>query len=498
MKIRIASGSLSLDTFARMAGGRLCLRDLTAPPTVTGLCTDSREADADTLFVAIRGERVDGHRFIAATARAGCVAFLCERLPDGWESESEPPAAAVVVPDSVEALGRIARAWRTERTPNTTLVAITGSVGKTTTKEMAAAVLSASGKSFFKKDGNYNSTIGLPLSLLEMAEGTEMAVVEMGMSGRGEISAMSAAARPQIAVITNIGSSHLELLGTRENIARAKLEIAEGLPRGGILLYNGDEPLLSALGQNFAGEKPHLPPDIRPMSLSPSGGPSAFSAIHAKAVDGGMQFDLQTPDGVLSELFVPAPGEHMVAAGAFAAAVGLLSGMEPDAIRAGLRCYRAAALRQGMRTVAGVTLLEDCYNAAPESMAAALSVLGLVSAAGRRVAVLGDMKELGENTVALHRAVGESVARLKVDLLVTVGELGAHIAAGALAAGLPAHQIHITASDGNDPTEAYPATAAWLANCLRPGDTVLFKASRAMALERLSAALAAHWLSETD
>ncbi len=492
MKITLSDAHLSLETLARMAGGTLHRRGDDPLPSVTSICTDSREADGNTLLSAIRGERVDGHAFLPAAARAGCRAFLCERLPDGWGSctDASPmgptSAAAIVVEDTVRAFATLSFARRAGELSPLCAVAVTGSVGKTTTKEMLAAVLSAApGKTVFKKAGNYNSTIGLPLSVMEIPAGTDYAVLEMGMSARGEIAAMTAAVRPDIAIVANIGSSHLEHLGTRENIARAKLEIAAGLRPGGTLLLSGDEPLLARLGQDFDGEKPLIPAGIRVLRLSLKDAPNAD--LHARSItarDGGMAFDLHTPDGVLSDLFVPAVGEHLVWAGGFAAAVGWLCGLSVETIRAGLATYRPAALRQSARVVGGVTLLEDCYNAAPESMRAALGVLALTPAT-RRVAVLGDMRELGDDTVALHFAVGAETVRLGVDRLVAVGDLGTHIAAGAADAGMAPDRITTVPADG------YPVTATAIAAALRPGDAILFKASRALALEVLSAAVAA-------
>lgn len=522
MKITFADRPLSPAEIACRAGGTLVTRGANPPSLVAGLCTDSREADGVTMLCAIRGERVDGHRFLPGAAQAGCRVFLCERLPDGWgdtspdSSMGNVSAAAVVVPDTVAAFSTLAQARRACELPDLRITAVTGSVGKTTTKEMIAAVLSTR-HSLFKKDGNFNSTIGLPLSFLEVKAGTEAAVLEMGMSARGEIAAMTAAVRPDIAVIANIGSSHLEHLGTRENIARAKLEIAQGLRPGGILLINGDEPLLAKLGQDFDGDVPHIPAGISVGRVSLDAASDAeYVAENVAATDGGMRFDLRMPEGVMRDLWVPAVGEHLVWAASFAAAVGRLYGLDAADIRAGLRTYRPAVMRQTVRAVAGVTLIEDCYNAAPESMQAALGVLELVSERacaaqggdvnaesatsaelpadgqvprGRRVAVLGDMRELGADAVALHAAVGAEAARRGVELLVTVGTLGAHIATGARAAGMAEAHIIMTAATEEDPIQTYAATAERLADYLLPGDCVLFKASRAMAVERLAEVL---------
>ncbi len=487
------------EAIASMCGGTLHRRGETASRPIAHICTDSREADADTLLCAIRGERVDGHRFLPAALRAGCRTCLCERLPEGWEefaSDSpmgDVPAVAIVVEDTVTALGRLAAARRADDLAAMHTVAITGSVGKTTTKEMVAAVLRAGchdqGK-YFKKDGNFNSTIGLPLSMMEIPADTTHAVLEMGMSGRGEIAAMTAAARPDIAVIANIGSSHLELLGTRENIAAAKLEIAEGLRPGGTLILNGDEPLLDLVTEE------NLPVPTHILRLTLADASNADLSVHAVRSDArGMTFDLDTPTGLLRDLFIPAQGEHMVWAGAYAAAVGMLCGFSADSIREGLAAYRPASLRQSRRTVGEMTFLEDCYNAAPESMHAAFDVLDITAAHAplprRRIAVLGTMLELGDATVERHREVGCEFARRCPDLLFTVGALGAYIAEGARLGGLPATQIFALGTDLEPGmTDAYPAFAEAISAQLQPGDILLFKASRGMRLEMLSASLA--------
>ncbi len=479
MKIQLYS-SLDLQALATMAGGRLILNGVEPTRLVSHICTDSREADASTLFCAIRGERVDGHDYVAKAAELGSAVFLCERIPDAMPAVY----AAVLVPDTVEALGRLAAARRDGELRRLPVVAVTGSVGKTTTKEMIYAVLSSAGE-IFKKDGNYNSTIGLPMSFMEIPCSAGGAVLEMGMSSRREISAMTAAVRPDVAVISNVGSSHLEYLGTRENIARAKLEIAEGLREDGALLINGDEPLLRAVGQDFETEKPVIPSHVRVLRLSLAGDEDAdYTACNMDSRDGGMIFDLMTPQGLWRELWVPAVGEHMVWAAGFAAAVGQLRGLSEGQVKAGLAAYRPADMRQDIRTVAGVTIIKDCYNAAPESMHAALKVLGLTPAS-RRIAVLGDMKELGAQTAELHKRVGAEVARLGIDSLIAVGELGALIARGALEAGMPAEAISCVSG-----VDEYIAFAEKLASSLQAGDGILFKASRAMALEKMAEAVA--------
>ena len=479
MKIQLTS-PLAISDLASMAGGRLVSHGVCERVGITHICTDSREADVNTLFCAIRGERVDGHNYMAKAAELGCTVFLCERIPDPLPSIS---CAFIVVADTVNALSALALSRREGDMKDLSVVAITGSVGKTTTKEMTAAVLEQ-GKSLFKKEGNYNSTIGLPLSFMEIPASVECAVLEMGMSGRGEIASMTQAVCPTIAVVANIGSSHLEYLGTRENIARAKLEIASGLSEGGILLINGDEPLLANLGQDFGEDLPTIPTGIRVLRVSLAGAENAdYGAANIVYRDRGMTFDLSTPEGVWRDLYVPAVGEHLVWAASFAAAVGQLSGLTRGQVREGLATYRPADMRQNIRTVGGVTIIEDCYNAAPESMKAAMSVLALTAAStpnARRVAILGDMKELGGNTVALHRSVGKAAAEGSVDILITVGELGAEIAKGAVEAGMRSESVTVTGG-----YDTYAETADYLKTLLREGDHVLFKASRSMKLETM-------------
>ena len=441
---------LSPDSLAAWSGGRL-IGASDAP--VCAACTDSREAGAGVLFCAIRGERADGHDYMASAYAAGSRCFLCERPPAEPEVQAAfPDACFICVPD-------------------------TGSVGKTTTKTLCAAVLRAAFPTFCR-EGNFNSVIGMPLCVPGIGTDVRAAVLEMGMSARGEISALSRAACPDIAVITNIGSSHLESLGTRENIARAKLEVLDGMRPGGQLLFDGDEPLLRAGAA-------HVRQDItlRPVSLTDKAADFFVSGIRAAA--DGTVFDLRLPDGsVWRDLRVPAPGRHLLLDAAYAAGVGYLSGVSREAAARGLADYRPAAMRQTLRRAGGVTVLEDCYNAAPESVQAALDTLPLLTqSGGRRMALLGDMKELGTDTVALHRAVG-AVCAGQLDCLWTVGALGAEIAAGARDAGMSRVQALYPAGEPDA-----EAVAAGILTGLAPGDTLLIKASRAMHLETVAEAL---------
>ncbi len=501
MKITISSAPLTLEQIAAMVGGTVYSWGMDQMPTVRHICTDSREVDGDTLFCAIRGERVDGHSFLPAVSKAGCVAFLCEQLPIDWALErprSLGRFAAVVVYDTVAALCQLAAARREAELPRLFSVAVTGSVGKTTTKEMLSGVLAGPG--LYKKAGNFNSTIGLPLSVMEIPPEARTAILEMGMSGRGEIAAMSRALRPQIAIITNVGSSHLQQLGTRENIAAAKLEIMQGLPPGGTLLINGDEPLLRALGADLpVRNRPSLPRGVRVLRLTLSGEPGAdYAATHIGSYRGGSAFDLVTPQGTLRDLWIPEPGVHLVWAAAFAAIVGLLTGRSEQEIREGLAAYRPDGLRQTVEEVGGITLIRDYYNAAPESTVAALTVLTTLGRqrGGRLLALLGDMRELGEGTPELHRRVGERAVDLGVDHLITVGPLAWLMGERARVRGTegqgPRATVESFVTDRHEVTDAdCEAMAARLAELLREGDTLLIKGSRALRLERV-----AHRLTE--
>lgn len=462
-------GNISAATFAEMCGGRLW-NDRGAELPVDGICTDSRESDKTTVFCALRGERVNGHDYIESALAAGCRCVLCEK---SCEAIEEAGAAAVVVKDTEMALAHFANAYRQALSCRS--VAVTGSVGKTTAKELIASVLSVRHKTF-RTPGNHNSLIGLPLAMTEIPADTAWAVLEMGMSDFGEIERLSVVAEPDIAVITNIGTAHMEQLGSRENICRAKLEVLCGLRRGGTLLLNGDEPLL----RNVGGKS------YRTVYVSTKRENAQFFAKNIRVEKDRTLFDVVWNGRQEQALCVRVMGRHNVNAALFAFAIGTMSGMTPDEIRAGLLLYEPSGYRQNLTHCGGVTFLEDCYNASPESMHAALEVLRDYSQQnGRRsVAVLGDMLELGSQSGALHRRVGAHLATLGIDRLVTVGKNANQIAIGARQMGMSPNAVTRT-SDSND----VEGIASQLAESVQEGDVILFKASRAVGLERVIAAL---------
>ena len=463
MKIRFGTGAVRASTLAADCGGLWYPADM-PDPLICGLCTDSAEADPETAFVALRGKRADGHGFIPEALANGAPCVICET------SGSTP---AIRVASCEAALLRLAGHVRKGNCSHA--VAVTGSVGKTTTKDLIAQVLSRE-KPTFRTPGNHNSLIGMPLSMLEMPAGTEWAVLEMGMNAPGEIRRLSLAAAPEIALITNVGTAHIGAFGSRERIFAAKTEVFAGLCPNGLFLKNADDDLLSSVsGKNF-----------RTLSLSRKGRKADFSAKNIRVEPDRTFFDLEWNGGVETDLCLRVAGAHNVSAALFAFAVGITAGVSPDGIREGLFSYQTDELRQQRTELSGVTLIEDCYNASYESVCAALDLLDALCADGRRraVAVLGEMRELGSKSISLHRAIGERVARSCVKLLFTLGKEGSEIAAGAREAGKFAGRIceNRDLDDLSQPIRA-------LCREIRPGDVVLIKASRAVAAERVGSAL---------
>lgn len=428
--------------------------------------TDSREAEPGALFLAIPGERVDGHRFIPAAAELGARVFLCLHLPDVIPAG----CAFVCVPDVVLALGALATDYAA-RTPGYT-VAVTGSVGKTTTKEFISAVLSRR-MVVHKSTGNHNNEIGMPMMVLAAPADVGAKVYEMGMCGLGEIDYLTRIARPDVAVITTIGSSHLEQLGSRENICRAKCEIAHGLGEGGVLLCNGDEPLLCR--DEIEGVRPtHVACRLRTAD---------FRAVNIRPGVGKTVFDLIYGNRAVTNVEIPAMGIHNVYAALFAYAVGVECGMDDGEIRAGLLAFENTGMRQHLIDVGGVAVIEDCYNASPESMRAALEVLCELSrqrGGARTLALLGDMRELGRDSMLMHQQLGIALAQKKIDYLFTIGTIAEEIAAGAIHNGMRADHVYV-----NPDTEKPNYSGEMLLDVLRPGDILLVKASRAVAAERV-------------
>ena len=420
---------------------------------------DSRLCGRGDLFVALAGPERDGHAFVCDAVARGARGVLVRRLPKALSDD----VAAFVVPDTLAALQRLAAERRERR--RVTVVGVTGSVGKTTTKDLTAALLERSGP-VLKSEANYNNEIGLPLTLLELTHRHRRAVLEMAMRAPGEIATLCEIARPHVGVVTNVGHSHLEQLGSLEAVAAAKGELVEHLPSDGVAVLNADDPLVRAMSARTEARTVLF-------GLSPDADARA-TEIAGHGLE-GITFRLHWQGGsvpVRSNL----PGRHNVANTLAAAAVGLAEGMDLKEVAAALEAAHVAGRIRVLRGRGGCTILDDTYNASPDSVAAALELLKELP--GRRIAVLGEMKELGSAEREGHLEVGRRAAEA-ADVIHTVGELGGLIAEASREAG-------------HDDTHAWPtkeAAGEAVAADLRPDDVVLLKASRAMALETLLEAL---------
>ena len=430
---------------------------LARPVDITAVVTDSRKVQPGCVFVCFPGARVDGHDFAEGAYKAGAEYIIANHPVDGV-----PEDHLVVTPSSHMAMLRMASNYRTLFNP--LMVGVTGSVGKTTTKEFCYAVLSAFGNTL-KTEGNQNNEIGLPNTLFRLEDATEYAVVEMGMSALGEIARLTRTARPSAGIITMIGVSHLENLGSRENILKAKLEICQGLPDGAPLVLNGDDELLRGA---------QLPARLQPVWFSLKGTGADVCADDIRDEENGTSFTLRDAEHGTFSVHIPTQGLHTVsdALAAYAAATRL--GLDPAKAAAALSNYRTTGMRQNIVHHGGVTFIEDCYNASPDSMRAALDILErrIPGPQGRRIAVLGDMLELGTASEQAHRQTGEWAAET-ADILLAVGP---NSAAMAEAAAQKVTTLHCQNTQ---------EVVEYLRLNLRPGDVVLAKASHAMQFEEM-------------
>jgi UDP-N-acetylmuramoyl-tripeptide--D-alanyl-D-alanine ligase len=450
---------------AAACGGRL----VAGPPDAvfTGAASDSRKVKGGDLFVAIPGERVDGHAYVAEAVARGATGALVQRPVEG-----PPGAAVIVVEEAVAALGKLAAAYRQRfRLP---VVGVTGSVGKTTTKDLVAGVLERRFDTL-ATEGNLNTEVGLPLTVLELERHHQAAVFELAMRGIGEIAYLSGIAKPSVGLVTNIGLTHLELLGSVENIARAKAELIEALPPDGLAVLNGDDPRCREVAHRSAAPVVYYGRgtdcQVRAVDFQTRGEEGVRVTVALAGDDPGR----------VHEVTVPIPGLHTVGNALAAIAVGRSLGMTMPEIAAGLAEPRRTAMRLEVHHEGGVTIIDDTYNAGPASTRAALEILRELSVGGRSLAVLGTMLELGSAAEAGHEEVGLAAREAGVDHLVTVGDLGAIIGRAAVTAGLDPARV-TTCGDNR-------AAAAAAMAVLRPGDTVLVKGSRGMKMEEIVAAL---------
>lgn len=414
---------------------------------------DSRKMEEDGIFIATKGERVDGHDFIAQVAEKGALAVVCEKVPENCK------VPYILVKDSFKALRDIAEFYRKQLT--IPVVGITGSVGKTSSKEMIASVLSE-GFKVLKTEGNFNNEIGLPLTVLRIRPEHEVAVLEMGISDFGEMHRLSQIARPDICVMTNIGQCHLENLGTREGILKAKSEIFDFMNPEGHILVNGDDDMLCKVKAKGNCRLLHF--GLNPSNEIFASGVMNKGLLGSEAV---VHMDLE-----VFPVEIPLPGGHMVYNALAAATVGSCLGLSREQIQKGIAAVSAVGGRSHVISLPQYTVIDDCYNANPVSMKAAIDLLDM--AIGRKVAVLGDMFELGERENEMHGEVGAYAAQKGIDVIVCVGKLSSHMYEAAKQQSGKAYCF-----------ETRDEMIQELAGILQPGDSILVKASHGMQFEKV-------------
>ncbi|NGZ73878.1 UDP-N-acetylmuramoyl-tripeptide--D-alanyl-D-alanine ligase [Saccharibacillus alkalitolerans] len=456
----------TLGQVADMCGGRL-LDSAFAGRKVVGVSIDSRKIGEGCLFVPLGGSKADGHSYVAGSLQEGAAGSLWQRGREG-----APGGALIEVDDVLEALQKLASAYLLAS--GAKVVGITGSNGKTTTKDMVFALLATSMR-VHKTQGNFNNHLGLPLTLLAMPEETDVVVLEMGMSDLGEIALLAKIAPPDLAIVTNIGESHLLNLGSRENIARAKLEIASGTKPGGLLVYNGDEPLLPLVLKELEGT---LPEGLRTFTFG-LGEDNDDYPTGMMQRGGGMTFTARSEGDICFSL--PILGSHNVTNALAAMAAARAFGVDAPAMKEGLAGMQLTGMRiERLTGVSGLTLLNDAYNSSPTSARAAIDVLAGLEGYASKVLVLGDMLELGENEREFHREIGRYAGRAGLDAVYAFGPLSADSAEGAREI-LGMQAVHAF-------TDKAEMIGHLLAN-LKPEDAVLVKASRGMKLEEVVYAL---------
>lgn len=428
-----------------------------------GISIDSRKVKEGELFIPIAGQRYDGHDFISNSLDKGAAGVLTQKDTEPYGSK-----CIIKVQDTLKALGDITAYYRQKF--SIPFIGITGSVGKTGTKDMIAEVLSRK-YNVLKTEGNYNNEIGLPLTLLNMDTPHEVAVVEMGMSGFGEIRRLSSILKPDIAVITNIGVSHMEKLGSRQNILKAKLEILEGLDKNGLLILNGDDKLLYGL-KNLL--------EFKTVFYGMEEGVS-YQVYNIKSQgEQGIYFEI-TIDGRDYKVHIPVPGVHNVYNALAAIAVGVELKVPVELIIDGIGKFNPGEMRLNIISSKCLKIIDDCYNASPQSMEAAIGVLSEIGINSRKIAVLGGMLELGGLSCKAHFDVGKFAVSKGIDYIITVGEDGKNIALGAVNAGADTRKVK---SFGNN-----SETVDYLKGTVKNGDIILIKGSRGMKMEEIVKAL---------
>lgn len=450
---------LQLSQIAALCKGQLCGD---GSEIVTNITLDSRQVQKGSMFVAVRGERVDGHRFVSATFEGGAVCVLVEEAPDCEGNY-------ILVESTLQAIKDIAEGYRS--TLSATVIGITGSVGKTSTKEMLASVLEQKFK-VTKTLGNFNNEIGLPLTVFRVKEEDDIAILEMGISDFGEMSRLTNIARPDMCVITNIGQCHLENLGDRDGVLRAKTEIFQGMKPNAVAVLNGEDDKLLTVTE-VQGNAPLF------FGRENNGKNRVFAKETEDLGLEGTNITIGFLDGSELTALIPVAGEHMVSNALAAALVGRELGLTLEEIKAGIESYETISGRNHTIKTDNYTILDDCYNANPMSMKSALNIIS--KSKGRRVAILGDMFELGEDEEALHREVGTYAGKSSLDVLICAGERCKYLAEEARKYGKQVY--HFTDRE---------EVIANLPQLLRRGDTIVVKASHGMGYQRIVEYLTNH------
>ena len=422
---------------------------------VDSITTDSKKVKKESVFIAIKGERFDAHNFVPEAIKNGAECAVTERAVTG--------SKCIIVDSTRAAYLSIAHYYRKKF--DIPLVAVTGSVGKTTTKEFIWLALSEKFNTL-KTEGNKNNDIGLPETLLRLSKDHKAAVIEMGMNHQGEISRLSQCASPDLCVITNIGTSHIENLGSRENILRAKLEILDGADESAPLIINLDDKYLSGID----------PRGRRLITYSVKNKSADVYAMDIFQSESSVSFRICYENRSI-EAKINVTGVHNVKNALAAFCVGRYLGINAEDIVRGIEKYKPDGIRQNIEKIGSITVIKDCYNASYDSMEAGLQMLSSLNVSGRRIAVLGDMKELGNMSKELHKKVGELVSKSKTDILVCLGSDSEYIIKGAVKSGFDINNtIHFTDKE---------KLCDYLSGLKRDGDAFLFKASRSVKLEEV-------------
>lgn len=458
-----------VDELAAVIDGRIVAGRPDA--VINAVSTDSRRLQPATLFWALKGERFDGAAFVADALAAGACGAVVSRAsvpnPDVWRHRD---VAIIAVADPLRALQDAAAAYRSRF--SIPVVGVTGSNGKTTTKEMVAAILAQRGD-VLKTHGNLNNHIGVPLTLFELSPSHASAVVELGINHHGEMTRLCEIARPTAGVITNVGHAHLEGFGGLEGVAKAKGELFAALPKDGVALINADDEHVFALRRGLRCES--LSFGMRDAEVS--------GRVVDESTRAGLRLEIRYAGSAVS-CFVAVIGRHNAANAVAAAAVAVALGADLEAVRRGLESFRPAGMRSELVTTpTGVDVFNDAYNANPSSMVRALETVARLRGGGRLFAVLGEMRELGEASEPLHREVGQAAARAGLDGLIAVGPAARWLADEAVKAGMPGRAIAWVEAAA----DAVPVITAWS----RAGDLVLIKGSRRVGLERVAEGLGA-------